>query len=64
VAVQHASHHPNFKGTEMNTKKTIKKEAVLDQTKKPLFAGKTGMRLLWDSYYRGTYVKSKHGPLV
>ena len=30
---------------------------------KPLMSGKAGTRLLWDSYYRGTYVKAQHGEL-
>ena len=48
------------------TKKKVAKDTK-DDTKmerRPLRAGKGDLRVLWDSYRRGTYVKAKHGALV
>ena len=48
----------------MTKRNRLKQDNTATGKKRPMLAGTTGTRLLWDSYYRGTYVKAKHGPLV
>lgn len=45
-------------------KKTAKDTKDRAEMERPLRAGKGDLRVLWDSYRRGTYVKAKHGALV
>lgn len=45
-------------------KKSAKDTKDSTEMKRPLRSGKGDLRVLWDSYRRGAYVKAKHGALV